>query len=96
MRITIERRRGEAIAEVCVPLEGTLTTDLFQQLKTSDGPFPFFDTPLAVVHRVKRTRAGYAKYIAPKIEKLLLDGMEARDLFNGYTKDEIKKFREPV
>jgi hypothetical protein len=95
IKVYIETRRGESLATAWAPLEDAMEI-VFTPLKISDGALPIFDTPAAVVKRVKQTRAGYAKYLAPRIERLLLDAMESRDMFNGYTKDELKKMMEPT
>jgi len=92
IKVHIETRHGEGIAEAWTPLEDAMEI-VFTPLRQSGGQFPIFDTPTDVAMRVKKSRADYAKYLAPKIERLLLDAMESRDLFDGYTKDELKKMR---
>lgn len=88
--VAIQGRFGEVVAEVFVPMDRFLQ-DTIQPLKMSDGPMPFFDTPRETVRRVKADRAATARILSPKITEALLDAMAAKDLFNGYTKQELKK-----
>lgn len=87
IRVMIEGRFGETIAEVIAPLDAEFR-EVIQPLKLSDGALPFLDTPALVVRRVKADRQQYAEILTSKISKVLLDAMAAKDLFNGYTKTE--------
>lgn len=85
--VIIEEQYRGVVAEACAPM-GDELREVIQPLKLSDGALPFLDTPNAVVRRVKADRQQYADMLTPKITKVLLDAMEAKDLFNGYTKAE--------
>jgi hypothetical protein len=78
-----------AVADACAPVDSELR-EVIQPLKLSDGAMPFLDTPALVVRRVKADRQSYADMLTPKIVKVLIEAMSAKDLFNGYTKDELK------
>jgi hypothetical protein len=94
IRVIIEEPFGRKIAEACVPMDSELR-DAIQPLRLSDAALPFLDTSTAIVRRVKTTRQSYAAQLTPKIAKVLLDVMESRDLFNGYTKAEQQQFQAP-
>lgn len=87
IRVIIEEQYRGVVAEACVPMDDELR-EVIQPLKLSDGALSFLDTPPQVVRRVKADRRQYADMLTPKITKVLLDTMEAKDLFNGYTKSE--------
>jgi hypothetical protein len=87
IRVIIEDRWGGVVAEAVAPMDKFLQ-ETIQPLKLSDGPYALFDTPPETVQRVRADRETTAKILTPKITKVLLDAMSAKDLFNGYKKDE--------
>lgn len=89
IRVIVEDRYGRVVAEACAPMDSELR-EVIRPIKLSDGALPFLDTPALVVRRVKADRQQYAEMLTPKIAEVLLDAMSAKDLFNGYTKDELK------
>lgn len=86
--VTIQGRYGQIIAEAIAPLNRFLADEILHPLKVSDGAIPWLDTPPPVLRRVKASRENCAKILTPAISRVLLDAMEAKDLFNGYTKEE--------
>ncbi len=66
--------------------------EVLSPIKLSDGPFALFDTPQAVVRRVRYTREHFIKRITPDLVKALADLFSAKDTFNGYTKQEREQF----
>lgn len=92
IKVIVEDGFGGKVAEAWVPID-QLKGEVFQMIKLSDSPMPFFDTPPAAVQRVMGLRDNLATYLAPQITKVLMEAMGANDTFNGYNKAEQKAMR---
>jgi hypothetical protein len=94
IRVIIEEGRfGNVFAEAAVDLSPDMN-EVMTPLKMSDGPFPFFDTPMATVHRVRDMREYTVDRLAPEVAKVLIKAMRSKDTMNGYTIAEQEEFKK--
>lgn len=91
IRVIIEGRFGEVLAQAVGQLAPEMA-GVMTPLKMSDGAFPLFDTPPATVLCVKKMREYTVASLAPKVAKVLIEAMRAKDTVNGYTKAERDEF----
>ncbi len=95
IRVIIEGQFGEVLATAIAPLSSDLG-EVVKSLKTSDGPCPFFDTPMETVHRVREMRNYTVQNLSPKIADVLIEAMRAKDTVNGYTKAGLEEFNRRI
>ena len=59
----------------------------FEQIKVSDSSLTMFDTPSATVRIITKTRQG----MAAELTAAVMQALETRDTFNGYTRADREK-----
>ena len=90
--VEIRQPNGENSIRVLSPIPELTIEQCFQVIKRNSYDFADMNTSAALEMKIRSDREKAAKILSETITNHIISIFESKDLFNGYTKDEQKRF----